>query len=92
MLRRPLIHKNKRQARAALYLSPLLLAGAVLAVTQIAGRLEPSMSWRGVDFSKNEPIQLLREYLEIDTSYKLVVKLLHHCLFGNCSLPFYLLP
>ena len=69
MLRKPLIHKSKRLARAALYLSPLLIAGAVVVVTNIAGRLDPSMSWRGIDFSKREPVQLLREYLKFDTSY-----------------------
>lgn len=69
MLGKPLIHRHKRRARAALYLTPPLLAGAVLAVTYVAGRLDPSMSWRGVDFSKHEPVRLLREYLAIDTSY-----------------------
>ena len=44
MFGKPLIHENKRRARAALYLSPLLLAEMVLAVPEIAGRLDPSMS------------------------------------------------
>ena len=38
-------------------------------VSHFAGRLDPDMSWHGVDFSKHEPVRLFREYLAIDTSY-----------------------
>ncbi len=72
MLRRRLIKKNRRQARLALYLLPVLILGALWSFTRFAGSLErlyPGMRWRGVDFSKHESVGLLREYLRIDTSY-----------------------
>ncbi len=69
MLRRPLIEKNRRRARLALYLSPVLFFGLVWFVARVAGRLDPSMSWHGVDYSKRESVRLFRVYLRIDTSY-----------------------
>ena len=42
MLRKPLVHKNKRRARAALYLAPAAVLVIVLAVTWVAGRLDPA--------------------------------------------------
>ncbi len=69
MLRRPLIEKNRRRARLALYLSPFLFSGLVWSVVQIAGRFDPSMSWHGVDYSKHEAVELFQDYLRIDTSY-----------------------
>ena len=38
-------------------------------VTELAGRLDRSMSWHGVDYSKHESVQLFQEYLRFDTSY-----------------------
>ncbi len=69
MLRRPLIQKNRRRARLALYLSPVLVFGLAWTVARVAGRLDPSMSWHGVDYSGHESVLLLQEYLRIDTSY-----------------------
>ena len=69
MLSKPLIQTNRRRARAALYLVPLLFVAVVGTTTYIAGRLHPSMSWHGVDFSDHESIKILREYLRIDSSY-----------------------
>ncbi len=69
MLSRPLIEKNRRRARLALYLSPVLFVGVVWGVTRLAGRLDASMSWHGVDFSEYEPVRLFQEYLRFDTSY-----------------------
>ncbi len=72
MLRRPLIEKNRRRARLVLYLSPILFFGAVWFVTRFArglDRLDPSMEWHGVDFTKHESVRLFQEYLRIDTSY-----------------------
>ncbi len=69
MLRRPLIEKNRRRARLALYLSPVLLFVLFWTVTRTTGRLAPDMSWHGVDYSKLESVSLFREYLRIDTSY-----------------------
>ncbi len=69
MLRRPLIEKNRPRARLALYLSPVLILGAMWIVTRVAGRLDRSMSWHGEDYSKYESVQLFQEYLRFDTSY-----------------------
>ncbi|MCP3963789.1 MAG: M20/M25/M40 family metallo-hydrolase [bacterium] len=69
MLGKSLIRKNKRRARAALYLGPVVVLALVWLITENAGRLDPAMSWHGVNFAKHESVQLLQEYLSIDSSY-----------------------
>ncbi len=69
MLRRPLIEKNRRRARLALYLLPVLFLGAAWSLTRLGGRPELDMTWHGVDFSKHESVRVFQEYLRIDTSY-----------------------
>ena len=69
MLRRPLIENNRRRARLALYLSPVLLLGVTWGLTQLGGRPERDMEWQGVDYSEHESVRLFQEYLRIDTSY-----------------------
>jgi len=69
MWRTPLIRKNRLAARLALYLSPVLFAFVVWGVVEVAGRLGIDMGWHGEDFSEIGSVQLLREYLRIDSSY-----------------------
>ena len=69
MLRKALIAKNKRRARAALYLTPLIFGTLAWGITRTTGRPELAMSWHGIDFAKHESVRLLREYLRIDSSY-----------------------
>ena len=69
MLRRPLIAKKRLQARLWLYLAPTVVLALAWVVTQIANRLNPDMSWREVDYSGYESVQIFREYLQFDTSY-----------------------
>jgi len=71
MLRTPLIKKNKKAARAALYLAPIALAAAVLGVIAILPKpSEEESRWQDVDFeAEYESVRLLRDYLRIDTSY-----------------------
>ncbi len=69
MFRRPLIEKNRRRARLALYLTPILFVGIVWGLTRLGGRLQPDMKWHGVDFTEHESVRLFQEYLRFDTTY-----------------------
>ena len=69
MLRKPLISKNKKAARIALYGSPVLL---VLLIRLVIGVLPKGSGvetdWREVDYTEIESVQILRDYLRIDTT------------------------
>ncbi len=69
MLRKPLVRKNRRRARVMLYLLPVVLLVLVVAVNKLGPRFDPDQRWHGVDFAKHEAVQLLQQYLAIDTSY-----------------------
>lgn len=67
MWNQPLIQQNKRRARLLLYLSPLFIASVCLLIIHLAKDL--GFDWAKVDFEEFESVQLLQEYLRIDTSY-----------------------
>lgn len=69
MLKKPLIQKHKGFARAALYLGPLSLFLAAWVFIRFAGDLGIDSSWHGEDFEADERVQMLQEYLRIDTSF-----------------------
>ena len=69
MLDKPLIQKHRRGARLLLYLLPVLLFAGAWGFIRIAGRLTSDMDWGKVDYSDNEAVGLLQEFLRIDTSY-----------------------
>lgn len=69
MLGRPLVQRHKTAARIALYLVPVLLTAATWAGIRYSRTLVPQLNdWQGTDYSTLEPVQLLRDYLRIDTS------------------------
>lgn len=53
-----------------LYLAPVLLAGGIWGVISVLPKkvLEEERSWLGVDYASIKSVQLLRDYLRIDTS------------------------
>lgn len=69
MFDRPLVQRNKALARTLLYLSPLFVAGAIYGVMELANRLGIDLSWHETDYSELESVELLREYLQINTTY-----------------------
>ncbi len=69
MLKKPLIQKHKGLARAALYLGPLCLVVGAFLFIRDAGEHGIDSSWHDEDFEANEHVQLLQEYLQIDTSF-----------------------
>ncbi|NJL26428.1 MAG: hypothetical protein HC897_00445 [Thermoanaerobaculia bacterium] len=70
MLRAPLIRKHRTAARVALYMAPVLLAGAIWGVIRWLPKevFENERSWLGVDYESIESVRLLQEYLRVDTS------------------------
>lgn len=69
MFDRPLVRRNKTLARTLLYLTPLLLVGSVLGFVKFAEHLGVDRLWYDRDFSELTSVQLLQEYLRINTSY-----------------------
>ena len=68
MLGRSIIRKHRGAARLALYLLPVVLVAGALIFIKVAGRRGAAFEWHGVDYSQNEALQLLQEYLRFDTS------------------------
>lgn len=63
------IQRHKTLARALLYSLPVVFVGAVwlvIVLTRPSGR---GWDWQGIDFTQYDSIELLREYLRIDTSW-----------------------
>lgn len=52
-----------------LYVSPVVLVILILGIIRIAPRFDPDQSWHGVNFADHEAVDLLRQFLAIDTSY-----------------------
>ena len=69
MLDRQLIRKHRWAARLGLYLAPLLLVGSAWSFIENASRLGIDFGWREADYEAMESVQLLLEYLRIDTSH-----------------------
>ena len=69
MLKKPLIQKHKGLARAALYLGPLSLVMVAFFFIRDAAEHGIDSSWHDEDFEANEHVQMLQEYLRIDTSF-----------------------
>lgn len=69
MLKKPLIQTNKSLARAVLYLAPILFVLLAWIFIRSAKDLGIDTDWHGKDYSINEQIQLLRDYLRIDSSF-----------------------
>ncbi len=69
MFRRPLIARNRRRARLALYLTPAVLFGAMWGFMRLANQVRPDVGWLGVDYSKHESVRVFQEYLRFDSSY-----------------------
>lgn len=69
MFDRPLVHRNKTFARVLLYLSPVLLVAVAYGVIALANHLGIDLSWHDKDYSQYETVQMLRDYLRINTTY-----------------------
>jgi acetylornithine deacetylase/succinyl-diaminopimelate desuccinylase-like protein len=68
MLRRALIRKHRKLARACLYLTPLVIVGIGWGVVKTS-RFVVRRGWLEVDYTQYESVRLLQEYVRIDTSY-----------------------
>ena len=63
--------EKKRRARLQLYLPILLLVSGLIVAALVLGRsdlLKPDQTWTEVDFASLPEVQLLQEYVEVDTS------------------------
>lgn len=71
MLDRSLIQKNKLRARLLLYATPIVLCAVILALVHWASAWMKNldMSWVGEDLTEERSVQLLQEYLRIDTTH-----------------------
>lgn len=68
-LRQPLIRRHKKLARAVLYLSPFVLWFVSVPIIRELRDLEIDNEWTGVDYEQMESFRLLRQYIQIDSSY-----------------------
>ena len=68
---RSIIRKRRGAARLALYLLPVVLVAGALIFIKVAGRrgAGADFEWHGADYSQNEALLLLQEYLRFDTSH-----------------------
>ena len=68
-LKRKLVHRHKKLARALLYLAPLVLWFTAAPAIREMSDLGIDNPWSKIDYDEFESFRLLREFIRIDSSY-----------------------
>lgn len=68
-LKRSLVQRHKKLARASLYLAPFIIWFIAVPVIREIGDLGINNEWSGHDYEQYESFRLLRDFLRIDSSY-----------------------